>query len=224
MKKLTLLTLVMLLFSITYGQTSFKIYVGPSLPGLDFGKRNLTDYYSTEIGGAGTGIATGASFLLHLKKGLHLSIGADLLYNGLKPVIKKDLKEKYKKYDINAFRQYYHIPVTAGLNYTIPSLRNNTFFITVSAGIDFLKVRGVSGYGFYHNAIETINNSESFLIKIEYGIILKKNYTIGLTFFNLGKHSIQGYWEDTLTGTPPTDNFQGDIKMGAISFNLGLKF
>ncbi len=206
----------------TYGQNSFFIHAGPSIPLLNFADDDMT---KNDASGAEIGFNIGCKSLFPLNnKNLGIFIGADLNYNSLKKGVKDDVKESFENLGINTsitYFKYINVPVIAGLNYTYKANDQLSMFGDLGLGADFFKVTDMtikaSGEKFNFN----YKTSAQFAYKIGYGLLLHDRYSVELNYNGLGKHTVEGKMKHDGQSTDLDDS---KLKVDILTLCFGIKF
>jgi len=169
-------------------QGVFSIHGGLSLPASDFADDDWLN--DEEAGGAGIGFGAGLQYNYPISDaGLDIYGGLDVIINGLSGDVVDDIEDGGADVESNSL--YINIPISAGLQYTIPSNGSANFFI--KAGVvgsvmrqTDLELEDNAG----NNAAIEYSPNTTIGISAGAGVILNENVTIAVTYFSMGEKDI----------------------------------
>jgi len=199
-----------LTFSINSDAQGLSGHIGVVFPKGDFGDNNKN------WGGANTGYTIGAKYLWDLNmKGLMLSLGADVMYNGLQDEIRNNLESQ----DFDNTHKFVNVPVTAGLNYALKINRMISVYCEAGIGPDFLKITNDARYyNLKEDFIRSFKISTRFGYKAGGGLILMDKYYLGVHYYGLGNRDVK--YKEPIDGSDGIKN----VYVSQLSLTLGINF
>ena len=232
MKRNLILVFVLVSFSLyTKAQGKFDLHVGGSFPTGDFKSVD-----SETGGGASTGLDIGLKYLYPVSSsdGLSLTGGIDWHYNGINQTIKDDFRAQatasgYTNVSIDYF-SYINVPVLVGLNYQLPVNKTFAIFGDAGLGINYSKVTDLtmrfSVQGTNATATETFDSSIKMAFQVGAGLLIQKQYTIGLHYNILGSYAYNGKMTATMSGQSQTSDITptGKISVNILDLTVGILF
>lgn len=179
---------------------SKMVYGGFSFPHGYFEEDDYSKniFFGGKEGGAATGFNVGFKYFQPFSvPNLNWYVSAELFYNGLTSDLKDDIEDNIGTNDIDLkYPSYFNIPVLAGVQYSVAEL-NKDISLWVEGGlgvncrlISSLKIEEEnSGEG---EAEISFDNDFLFAFQFGGGIIINKNISVGLAYYNLGSDKIRG--------------------------------
>ena len=224
-----IVVLAMLASPATFSQSSFSLNLGPAFPLSDFGD---DDYFEDDDAG---GASIGADLGLHYRyqfsdMGFGFTAGLDIMYNGLKGDIKDDIEDEldnyYEDYDIS-YMKYLNFPLMFGLDYRYEASDNFSVFGGVAIGPDFLKMTNEKleyedYYGENMEEVISYKMSPGFAVKFGGGVLINKKLIIGVDYWSLGSHEIEGEYE--IDGDSEDFEYDDELKISMLTLTLGIEF
>lgn len=223
MKKTLLILLLICGCTLAGFAQSSRFHISGVFPTGDFGDDAMN---LNKAGHAAFGFGLGFKHYSTLPvENLFWTIGIDAYYNGLQNDMKDYYEDHYKSADIT-FNKYINLPVTVGINYTLPvtdvfglygefGLGPNLSWITPD------KVK-------YKNSGEvttTYKPAVGFAYGIEAGFVFKQKYTLGLKYFNLGSYRYKSTETQKVDGSKyKTKDKTNRQPISHITLILGIKF
>jgi hypothetical protein len=226
MKKTILIFSVMVgLATATQAQFS-QFHAGFSFPSGKFGDGNI----KTESMGDGKGFAA-TGFTVGYKQYTPLAVenltwvfGIEAFANSLN----SDAKDYYDDagWDDIVFPWYINLPVTLGLNYSIP-LNGEDLKIygeaAIGANFSMPTKFSLADKSGYDDMEYTFTPAFGFAYGLEGGLFIKKKYSIGLRSNNLGSYKYK-YEIDYETHDDKKDKFDRKLPITSISLCVGILF
>ncbi len=250
MKKSKLFVAVLLTMvtsmSISHAQSTF--YIGGAFPMSDFGDDSPSTFFmfdtDEETSAAATGLTLGLKFEKPLDAaGLSLFSSIDVMWNGLNGDIKdelEDLFDDYDKFELKSLN-YINMPVMAGVKFEKGVADNMALFAEAGLGANFRFMTSLSidysgelyysGYYFDYKATETweFDPAVKFAYQVGAGIKINDSYTIGISYFNLGKAKAEGEAKTDITiegeHSNETNDFEwSKLQTEILTIRLGFNF
>lgn len=220
MKKALFLFLFCIVFSSSYAQSHFKLFLGGAFPIGKFADSFIDEnefglMYKTSDGGAGNGFNLGVQYDCSFESidGLYGLIEADIFFNFLNRDImdwKEDClieNESVDDYYIT-LPKYINVPLMVGVGYKKGLKDNVDIYSDLAIGINLQKITSFYKYGYdegseahmasnYSFTDEEITEynyyaSSSFAFKINLGFLINNRFDINLGYWNLGSNRIKG--------------------------------
>ena len=232
MKRSFILVLAFVSISLySKAQGKFDLHVGGSFPMGDFKSKD-----SETGGGASSGLNIGLKYLYPVSScdGLSITGGIDWHYNGINQSIKDDLRALvtsagYTNLSLDYF-SYINVPVLVGLNYQIPVNKTFGIFGDAGLGINYSKVTDLnmrfSFQGTNATVTETFDPSIKMAFQVGAGLLIQKQYTIGLHYNILGSYAYNGKMTATMSGQSQTSDITptGKISVNILDLTVGILF
>lgn len=127
--------------------------------------------------------------------------------------------------------EYYNIPVSAGLNYTLETeskisligeaglalsfLNHSDFNFDFTATTEDVTVSGEATVGY--------DMGTSLGAKLGGGVLINDNISIKINYWNLGEHDLKGEQEIEVNGESFSDETDKELKVDYITLTLGFK-
>ena len=217
-KLLSIFTILVVFSFQAFSQGNLSLHFGPSFPMGEFGNDDIDD---NEAGLAGMGFGAGLSYVYPLNdNGLGLYGGIDFIINPLSKDAKDDIQDAEGSTSEFTFPNNINIPISAGIDYTYKA--NDQLSLYGQGGLtlslfkltDFIWLEeGFDDYEQKHDL------STSFGFNLGAGFIINNKFDIGLKYFGLGEHGIEGEYE---YGTDD-GNIDYDQKVSLLMVTLGFR-
>ncbi len=201
-----------------FSQIENAFYLGAAFPTGKFGKTpsNATaPLYKYNIAkGATVGLDLGYRFSYKFDIGEDAGavlpfFEANFMWNSLK----SSLKEIYEDSSFSK-PNYYNIPLLLGVQYRYEFSKLLTFFGEFGLGFDLFSISSEKGY-----TKVKYKTTGAFAWEIGCGTFIGKNVSLGLHYYNFGKHKIMYRGEDVVLGTRTETR-----NIGEFVVRLGLHF
>lgn len=178
----------------------FSVHVGGAFPVGNFGEEPMSsneDPFGSGRFSASPGFNVGikGKFSVTPNNGLGVFLSADMIYNGLKGML-RDEYDDYEAAGIDVVRhKYLNIPVFAGLNYRYDFTPKTGLWIEGGVGPNFRLItkEEYSRSGNDHSYTDTYKYkmSTAFGLQVGGGIMLNNEISIGVHYYGLGKAKIK---------------------------------
>lgn len=214
-------TILVVFSSQVYSQGDVSLHFGPSFPTGDFGDDNVEDFHDG-AGLAGMGFGIGLNYIYPLTEtGLGLYFGSDVIINPVAKDAKDDVEDLAGSASEFTFFNYINVPVSTGLDYTFKASEQFSLFGQAGISLSLLKItdfeweeEGDDDY------VEKYNLSTSFGYNVGGGLIINDKLEIGLKYYGLGEHEVEGEFE---YGTSDGDLEDFDQEVSLFMLTLGFR-
>jgi opacity protein-like surface antigen len=246
MKKTVLLAFAFIWFTTqTNAQNKFEAHVGVSIPSGSFADNAVENSIFNGSGCATTGLTIGAKYFYTVSntKGLSLTLGVDILQNGISQDFKDNLQQSmnetlsslygstmgeiYKAHSSIKYMNYINVPVIAGLNYKLDVDKKVALFGDAGLGFNFSNITNlvmeVSYAGQSQTAKVKFDPQTKFAIQLGGGILIQDKYSIGLHYNQLGCYKFRGKNIDS-NGKSTNIYAQKELDLNILNLALGIRF
>jgi hypothetical protein len=209
----------------------FSVHVGGAFPVGNFGEEPMSandDPYQTGRFSASPGFNVGikGKFSVAPDNGLGVFLSADLIYNGLKGMVRDSYDDwEAEGYDV-VRPKYLNIPVFAGMNYRYDFTPKTGLWIEAGVGPNFRKITNFeSAYteGNESYTFKTIYKFQTaFGLQVGGGVMLNDQISLGIHYYGLGRAKIKGEEKDGTETEPFTINRKS--AQNSILIRLGYHF
>jgi hypothetical protein len=210
----------------------FSLHVGAALPIGNFGEEPMSrnDYFlETGRFSASPGINVGVKgkFPVAPNYGLGIFISADIIYNGLKGMVRDDFDDVEAQGSDVVRPKYINVPVFAGLNYRYDFTPKTGLWVEGGFGPNFRKITNIEAT--VTEAGETLTIKDVFKLQTSFGlqfgggVMLNDCISIGVHYYGLGRSKIKG---DTKVSGLSTEPFSYNRKsaQNSVMLRLGYHF
>ncbi|MCF8371342.1 MAG: hypothetical protein K9H64_06955 [Bacteroidales bacterium] len=186
---------ILVVFSFqAYSQGYISLHFGPSFSMGDFGDDDIDD---DDAGLAGTGFGAGLKYVYPLTdNGLGLFGGLDVILNPIAKDAQDDIEDFAGSTSEFTFPKYINLPISAGLDYTFKANDQVSLFGQAGISLSLLKMTDFiweeEGDDDYE---EKYDLSTTLGFNIGGGLIINDKVEIGLKYFGLGEHDMEGEYE-----------------------------
>lgn len=211
---------ILVVFSFqAFSQGDISLHFGPSFPMGDFGDDDIDD---DDAGLAGIGFGAGLNYIYPLTEdGLGLYGGIDFIINPTSKDAQDDIEDLFGSTSEFTFPKNINIPVSAGLDYTFKANDQVSLYGQGGISLSLLKLTDFiweeEGDDDYE---EKYDLSTSFGFNIGGGLIINDKVEIGLKYYGLGEHEIEGEYE---YGTDDGNTDDYDQKVSLFMITLGFR-
>jgi len=242
MNKILLLALILVgLNMFANSQEKFEIHAGTSIPTGSFADNIYENYVFAGSGCATTGLNAGVKYLHQLSnmKGLSITLGIDLLQNGLT----QDFKDQFQATIDNSinnsdnhgmkikvkYSNYINIPVLGGIHYKLPLNNKLALYAEAGLGVNFSSITDLVMSSYFVGSFQqgqpqtakiTFTPLTRFATQIGGGILIN-NFSIGLHYNQLGSYDFRG---NSVSGSGSSNEISSEKELTISTYSLTAGF
>jgi len=246
MRKLLIVILILIDFNLfAHAKDNFEVHTGISIPSGSFADNNYNNSIFNGSGNAVTGVSAGVKYSFHLNslKNLSVTLGIDIIQNG----ISQDFKDQFQQSIDNSidntvdnfvmkikvkYCNYVNIPVLLGVRYKIPLNDKLSLYADAGMGVNFSSLTDMTMTPYYTGSFRpqyqpqpasiSFSPTSKFATQLGGGVLIN-NISIGLHYNQLGVYEFKGL-STSSSGNTSVINPESGLNINFYTLIIGLHF